>query len=439
MVPELLAPAGSPEKLDYAFAYGADAVYAGIPKFSLRARENPFKDASLKEAIGHTHRLGKKIYVTANIFPPNRKIESFKKSLAFFAAAGADAFIMADPGMVRFAVREFPGVSVHLSVQANAVNWTTVEFWRDLGVKRVILSRELSLEDIREIRERVPDIELESFVHGAICIAYSGRCLLSNYFNRRDANQGTCTNTCRWEYNIYQGNGERGRAGPGSGGNFYIEEVNRPGELLPVDEDEHGTYIMNSKDLRAIEFLADLRSAGVDSFKIEGRAKSVYYLSLVARAYRRALDLLASGQPLDSALIGELDKTSNRGFTSAFLAPQRAAPNTERFDSSQEYDLPQVFAGQVKGAREGGWMEVEVKNRIEAGDWAEYISPSRQYYFRISDMEDRSGARTSVAHGGNGTVWIRADGPAEPYSLLSLVTKEKKTSPSVTPNPMVPA
>ena len=201
---ELLAPAGSPEKLKYAFAYGADAGYAGIPKFSLRAKENPFKDHSLKESIDYTHKLGKKIYITANILPPNRKIESFKRSLAQHAEMGPDAFIMADPGMIQFALKEFPEIPVHLSVQTNTINWPSVEFWYNLGVKRIILSRELTLEEISDIHAHVSKMELEAFVHGAICIAYSGRCLLSNYFNHRDANQGTCTNSCRWEYDIHE-------------------------------------------------------------------------------------------------------------------------------------------------------------------------------------------------------------------------------------------
>lgn len=422
--PELLAPAGSPEKLDYALAYGADAVYAGIPRFSLRARENPFKEATLKEAIERTHKLGRKLYITANILPPNRKIESFKKSLAFYAEAGADAFIMADPGMIRFALREFPHVPVHLSVQTNTINYESVRFWHDEGVKRIILSRELSLPEIEEIHRAVPRMELESFVHGAICIAYSGRCLLSNYFNHRDANQGTCTNSCRWEYNVYHQPDEtapiQSTHDPDRlDGQYFIEERERPGELMPVDEDEHGTYIMNSKDLRAVEYLKPIRDAGVCSFKIEGRTKTIYYLSMVTRTYRKAIDDLARGAPFDPKLIDELNKTSNRGFTSAFLVP-RSDHETERFDSAQETHLPQVFAGQVTGARPG-WMEVEVKNRIEVGDRIEYISPSRQSYFHLAAIENQKGESVSVAHGGAGRVWIACDQDPEPYSLLSRV------------------
>ncbi|GJL78777.1 MAG: U32 family peptidase [Nitrospinaceae bacterium] len=419
MIPELLAPAGSPEKLRYAFAYGADAVYAGIPKFSLRARENGFKDASLKEAIETTHKLGKKIYITANILPQNRKVDSFKKSLAFYAQARPDAFIMSDPGLIRFALKEFPQIPVHLSVQTNTMNWPSVEFWYDQGVRRVILSRELSLEEIREIHEKVPGMELEAFVHGSICIAYSGRCLLSNYFNHRDANQGTCTNSCRWEYNVHQ-EGENTSSCNSLEGNYFIEEAKRPGEMMPVDEDEHGTYIMNSKDLRAIEFLKELKDAGVMSFKMEGRSKSIYYLSLITKVYRTGLDDLSQNRSFNPGLLEEINKTANRGFTSAFLI-SNSNHATERFDSPQEDEQPQVFGGQVLGLRADGMMEVEVKNRMEVGEEVEYISPTNQYRFHINAMQDKKGNATSVAHGGNGKVWIQSEGPVEPYALLSLV------------------
>ncbi|MEC7640681.1 MAG: tRNA 5-hydroxyuridine modification protein YegQ [Nitrospinota bacterium] len=428
---EILSPAGSPEKLRYAFAYGADAVYAGIPKFSLRAKENPFKETSLKEAVAYTHKLGKKIYITANILPQNRKVDSFKKSLAVFAEIGADALIMADPGMIRFVRQEFPEMPVHLSVQTNTINWPSVEFWYEQGVKRIILSRELSLAEIREIHEKVPEMELESFVHGSICIAYSGRCLLSNYFNHRDANQGTCTNSCRWEYKLHQDDSSDSSQGPD--GNFYIEELNRPGSLMPIEEDEHGTYIMNSKDLRAIEYLKELRDAGVTSFKIEGRTKSIYYLCRVTRAYRKAVDDLASGMPLDVSLLEELDKTSNRGFTSAFLLPN-SDQQTERFDSNQEYDLPQVYAGIMTGERSGEWAEMDVKNRIELGDTLEYLSPQNQYRFKIINLENPLGNPVRIAHGGNGTVWIKTPQPVEPYAVLA---KMQEPAPGETARPRV--
>ncbi len=389
LTPELLAPAGSPDKLKYALAYGADAVYAGIPKFSLRARENGFNDASLKEAISEVHQAGKKIFVTANILAPNRKVESFEKSLAYFAEAKPDAFIMSDPGMIQYSVRNFPDVPVHLSVQANAINWPTVAFWRDQGVRRIILSRELSLEEISLIHQKVPDIELESFVHGSICIAYSGRCLLSNYFNHRDANQGTCTNSCRWDYNVYKEN-EIDASAPAKPveGLHYIEETGRPGELMPVDEDEHGTYIMNSKDLRAVEFLTELREAGICSFKIEGRSKSIYYLAMVTGVYRRAIEDLMQGRKFDPSLLQEIDKTANRGFTSAFLI-SNSNHHTERFDSAQADGQPQVFAGRILNSRADGWIEAEIKNRIETGDTVEYIAPHRRSFRYTGDGKQK--------------------------------------------------
>jgi U32 family peptidase len=421
--PELLAPAGNPEKLRYALAYGADAVYAGIPKFSLRARENGFNNASMKEAIQFVHSQGKKIFVTANILAPNRKVESFEKSLAEYAEQGPDAFIMADPGMIDFAVRNFPEIPVHLSVQANAINWPTVAFWRDRGVRRIILSRELSMEEILVIHEKVPDIELESFVHGSICIAYSGRCLLSNYFNHRDANQGTCTNSCRWEFNVSEDKGCQTPASKPLDGRYFIEETGRPGELMPIEEDEHGTYIMNSKDLRAIEILEELRSAGICSFKIEGRSKSIYYLSLITGIYRRAIEDMMHGKRFDPTLLNEIDKTANRGFTSAFLI-SNANHTTERFDSPQESNQPQIFAGQILEDKPGGWALMEVKNRIEVGDTAEYIAPGERSMFEIQALEDIKGNAIAVAHGGAGPVWVQCGFQAAPYSLLSLIVAQ---------------
>ena len=419
-IPELLCPAGSPEKLRYALAFGGDAVYAGVPRFSLRAKENPYTNHSLKEDIEYCHRMDKKIYVTANILPQNRKLESFKKSIAMIAEAGPDGIIMSDPGMIQYVKKEFPALPIHLSVQTNTINWMSVAFWRDYGVKRIILSRELSMQELREIHTQVPDIGLESFVHGSICIAYSGRCLLSNYFNHRDANQGTCTNSCRWEYNVKEELSEGETSTQSPKGEYLIEEKGRDGDLMPIEEDEHGTYIMNSKDLRAIEHLDALWSAGVESFKIEGRTKSIYYLSLITKTYRKAIDAMVKKEPFDSKLLSETEKTANRGFTTAFLlsASERA---TESFDSPQEENLPQIYAGKIVNQRAEGWMEVDVKNRIEVGHEIEYISPQNNYRFRISSMEGESGLAVKVAHGGNGTVWIKTEGQVDPYALLSRV------------------
>ena len=294
--PELLSPAGTLKNMRYAFAYGADAVYAGQPRYSLRVRNNEFNHENLQLGINEAHALGKKFYVVVNIAPHNAKLKTFIRDLKPVVEMGPDALIMSDPGLIMLVREHFPEMPIHLSVQANAVNWATVKFWQQMGLTRVILSRELSLEEIEEIRNQVPDMEIEIFVHGALCMAYSGRCLLSGYINKRDPNQGTCTNACRWEYNVQEGKEDdvgnivhkyepipvqnvEPTLGIGAPTDkvFMIEEAQRPGEYMTAFEDEHGTYIMNSKDLRAIAHVERLTKMGVHSLKIEGRTKSFYY------------------------------------------------------------------------------------------------------------------------------------------------------------------
>ena len=262
--PELLAPAGTLKNMRYAFAYGADAVYAGQPRYSLRVRNNEFDHANLALGIQEAQAQGKRFYVVVNIAPHNAKLKTFLKDLEPVIAMGPDALIMSDPGLIMLVRQHFPAMPIHLSVQANTVNWASVAFWQSQGLSRVILSRELSLEEIEEIRQQVPAMELEVFVHGALCMAYSGRCLLSGYLNRRDANQGSCTNACRWQYSATPAQenevGDIVREvqptlGVGAPTNqvFVLQEANRPGEDMPAFEDEHGTYIMNAKDLRAVQ------------------------------------------------------------------------------------------------------------------------------------------------------------------------------------------
>ncbi|MGZ8095866.1 MAG: prephenate-dependent tRNA uridine(34) hydroxylase TrhP, partial [Methylosarcina sp.] len=303
---ELLSPAGTLKNMRYAFAFGADAVYAGQPRYSLRVRNNDFLAENLGIGIAEAHRLGKKFFLATNVIPHNAKIKTFIKDMEPIVAMQPDALIMADPGLIMMVRETWPNMPVHLSVQANTVNYATVKFWQSVGVERIILSRELSLDEIAEIRQQCPDMELEVFVHGALCIAYSGRCLLSGYFNRRDPNQGTCSNSCRWKYDTmpasenaegdYMLDGgpltmnDLSTGGCGSADRhpladniYFLQEENRPGELMPVMEDEHGTYIMNSKDLRAIEHVQRLVEIGVDSLKIEGRTKSHYYVARTAQ------------------------------------------------------------------------------------------------------------------------------------------------------------
>ncbi|MCK6410625.1 MAG: tRNA 5-hydroxyuridine modification protein YegQ, partial [Thauera sp.] len=356
--PELLAPAGTLDMMRTAFAYGADAVYAGQPRYSLRVRNNSFGQLNtLAAGIAEAHAAGKLFYLVANITPHNAKLRTFEDDMAPVVAMKPDALIMADPGLILMVRERWPEVPIHLSVQANTTNYASVRFWQSVGVKRIILSRELSLDEVAEIRDACPDMELEVFVHGALCIAYSGRCLLSGYFNHRDPNQGSCTNSCRWDYKLHEaaedaagdvqacggapiGNpkdaGAVGTAtrsaldtaqglalggGPrhlGGSKLWLLEEGTRPGERMPIEEDEHGTYILNSKDLRAIEHVQRLVEIGVDSLKIEGRTKSPYYVARAAQGYRRAIDDAVAGRPFDVRLLGELEGLASRGYTDGF-------------------------------------------------------------------------------------------------------------------------
>jgi putative protease len=354
--PELLAPAGSLKMAQAAFDYGANAIYCGQPRYSLRVRNNEFGDLDkLGAAIGLAHERGGQCYVVSNIYPRNAKLKTYLADMAPVVALKPDALIMADPGLMLMIRETWPDMPIHLSVQANTVNHAAVRFWQSVGVTRVILSRELSLDEIGEIRQACPDMELEVFVHGALCVAYSGRCLLSGYFNHRDPNQGTCTNSCRWKYRL-------------------IEEETRPGELMPIEEDEHGTYILNSKDLRAIEYVERLAAIGVDSLKIEGRTKSAYYVARTCQAYRQAIDDALAGRAFDDRLVTRLDDLANRGYTPGFFDRH---PDREY----QNYltGLSQMGASQYVGDVLGyvdGLAEVDVKNRFAVGDRLEIVHPA---------------------------------------------------------------
>ncbi|MCK5664910.1 MAG: tRNA 5-hydroxyuridine modification protein YegQ, partial [Thiotrichaceae bacterium] len=321
--PELLLPAGTLKNMRYAYAFGADAVYAGQPRYSLRARNNDFTYENIETGINEAHKQAKKFFLASNVIPHNSKIKTYMDDIAPIIELQPDALIMADPGLIMMVKERWPETTIHLSVQANTVNYATVKFWQSVGVERVILSRELSLNEIEEIRQQCPDMELEVFVHGALCIAYSGRCLLSGYFNHRDPNQGTCTNACRWEYKVHDAkenitgdielskpepqkidfdpfavmnspeafpDDSQLQRHPDADKTYLIEEAERPGEYMPIIEDENGTYIMNSKDLRALEHVERLMQIGIDSLKIEGRTKSHYYVARTAQVYRQAID-----------------------------------------------------------------------------------------------------------------------------------------------------
>ncbi|WP_019674494.1 tRNA 5-hydroxyuridine modification protein YegQ [Arsukibacterium perlucidum] len=396
--PELLSPAGSLKAMRLAFAYGADAVYAGQPRYSLRVRNNEFDLAALATGISEAHALGKKFYVVVNIAPHNSKLKSFIDDMAPVVALKPDALIVSDPGVVYLLRQHFPQQPLHLSVQANTVNWAAVKFWQAQGVERVILSRELAVEEIAEIRRQVPGMELEVFVHGALCMAYSGRCLLSGYINKRDPNQGACTNSCRWPYQVHAATeDEVGQFKPISTP-ALLEEQGRPGELMAIDEDLHGTYILNSKDLRAIEHVPALTSMGVHSLKIEGRTKSPYYVARTAQVYRQAIDDAVAGKTFDSALLHELDGMANRGFTEGFLRRHKPQ-DTQNYDTSHSAG-EQLLVGEFIGGQDSdGFALVEVKNQFAVGDSLLLMTPEGNQSFTLQALRDKQDNAIVLAPG----------------------------------------
>lgn len=410
--PELLAPAGSPEMMRTAFAFGADAIYAGQPRYSLRVRNNAFGDlVILGDAIAEAHAAGKQFFVVSNIYPHNAKLKTYLDDMAPVVALQPDALIMSDPGLIDMVRTRWPEQVIHLSVQSNTVNWAAVRFWQKMGISRVILSRELSLDEVAEIRQQCPDIELEVFVHGALCIAYSGRCLLSGYFNHRDPNQGTCTNSCRWDYKVSTSDGQPVNFYQNPEQEILLEERQRPGELMPIEEDEHGTYIMNSKDLRAIEHVHRLTEIGVDSLKIEGRTKSPYYVARTCQAYRRAIDDAVAGRPFDPTLLGELENLANRGYTDGFYQRHHDADYQNYLRGHSESDKSQYVGDAVAFDAARGLMQVAVKNRFSVGDRIECVHPQGNLIASIARMEDSNGETRTVAPGSGHTVWI--DLPAD--------------------------
>ena len=396
--PELLSPAGSLKAMRLAFAYGADAVYAGQPRYSLRVRNNEFDLATLAEGISEAHQLKKKFYVVVNIAPHNSKLTSFVSDMAAVVALGPDALIVSDPGVIYLLKQHFPAMALHLSVQANTVNWAAVRFWQSQGVERVILSRELSVEEIGDIRREVPDMELEVFVHGALCMAYSGRCLLSGYINKRDPNQGACTNSCRWPYQVHAAReDEVGQFNPVSTP-ALLEEQGRPGELMAIDEDVHGTYILNSKDLRAIEHVPVLTAMGVHSLKIEGRTKSPYYVARTAQVYRQAIDDAAAGKAFNSQLLGELEGMANRGFTEGFLRRHKPQ-DLQNYDTSHSVG-EQLLVGEFIAEQDAdGFALLEVKNQFAVGDELILMTPQGNHAFVLQALRDKQDNALVLAPG----------------------------------------
>lgn len=369
---ELLAPAGNFSKLKTAIYYGADAVYIGGKNFSLRALSDNFTDDEIADAVIYAHARNVKIYVTVNIFARNNDFEKAAAYFRFLYNAGVDAVLITDIGLIDLCKEVAPGLSIHLSTQANTLNKYSVKAWQNCGLKRVVLARELSLGEVGEIHSFVPGMELETFVHGAMCISYSGRCLLSNYLNGRDANRGECVQACRWSYEL--------------------RERNKGGEYYPIEEDGRGTYILNSKDLNMINHIDELIAAGVVSLKIEGRMKSEYYLATVVNAYRRAIDeyyKIGDKYKKNTMFYDELTKTNHRAFTTAFNLGKN--PDTINLQDSQSAGSKQ-FAAIVTDCVDDV-VTVEMRNRFRRGDVLEILSPSENFNktFTVGKMIDENG------------------------------------------------
>ena len=440
-VTELLSPAGSLKNMRYAFAYGADAVYAGQPRYSLRVRNNEFDHDNLAIGIQEAHDLGKKFYVVVNIQPHNSKLKNFIRDLTPVVAMQPDALIMSDPGLIMMVREHFPDMDVHLSVQANAINWATVKFWKNMGLTRVILSRELSIDEIEEIKQQVPDMEIEVFVHGALCMAYSGRCMLSGYMNKRDANQGACTNACRWEYKVHETHqDENGDVIPVQNlntdsnccSNSDADELHMQAQhqfdepvllqrheedMFAAEEDEHGTYFMNSKDLRAVQHVERLTQMGIHSLKIEGRTKSYFYCARTAQIYRKAIDDALAGKPFDPSLMTQLEGLANRGYTEGFLRRHVHSEYQNYENGSSSFDHQQ-YCGEIL-ERNGDYLKVDVKNRFVVGDVLELMTTSGNITFKLTEILDKKGNPILEAKGSGHVVEIPVPADVDMrYALL---------------------
>ena len=381
---ELLLPAGSYEKAKYAIAFGADAIYCGVPMFTLRGKSTMTMQ-ELEKIVPYARKKRVKVYFAVNIFPHSFKYNQFLKDMKKMIKINPDAFIMADAGLIDITKENFPHAEIHLSVQANNVNWMSIRFWEKQGITRVILARELTLKEVIEINKQVPNMQLEFFVHGSNCMAYSGRCLLSNYFNYRDSNQGVCNNACRFEYKVYKSDNpnfteslQANKNYKQPQGSYFIEESKRKGELIEIQEDNFGTYLLNAKDNCMVEHIKKLIKAGVCSLKVEGRTKSTYYASIVARTYRKIIDDIKNNKtPDNNWAIKELNTTSNRGFVPGFLEgnPKENAINYAKKTSNQTH----LFAGIVKKvistSKTSSKIEIEVRSKFKLGDTLEFVMP----------------------------------------------------------------
>ena len=406
---ELLIPAGSLDVLKTAVIYGADAVYIGGEAFGLRAKAHNFSLSEMKEGIQFAHERGVKVYVTANILAHNQDLPGVEEYFKELGEIGPDALIISDPGVFDIAKKVLPQVEIHISTQANNTNYGTFRFWHELGARRVVTARELSLEEIREIRRNIPeDMEIESFIHGAMCISYSGRCLLSNYFTGRDANQGACTHPCRWKYAV-------------------VEET-RPGEYMPVYEGERGTYIFNSKDLCMIEYIPELVEAGIDSFKIEGRMKTALYVATVARTYRKAIDDFRKDPKLYRENMewykAEIGKCTYREFTTGFYFG-KPTEDAQIYDSNT-YVKNYTYLGTVEETDGNGAFRMEQKNKFSVGETVEVMKPDgRNLTAVVREIRDEEGNPQESAPHPKQQLWVDLGMDVEVYDILRKKTADE--------------
>ncbi|WHH61630.1 U32 family peptidase [Petroclostridium sp. X23] len=401
--PELLAPAGNLDKLKMAILYGADAVYLGGEEFGLRVAADNFNMEQMKEGIAFAHERGKKVYVTVNIIPHNEDLEGLPEYIEQIRDAEADAVLVSDLGVFSIVKEVAPDLEIHISTQANNTNWRSAQTWYKLGASRIVLARELSLKEIEEIREKLPDeVELECFVHGAMCISYSGRCLLSNYMANRDANRGACAHPCRWKY--------------------YLVEEKRPGEYMPVVENERGTFIYNSKDLCTIQYIPELLQSGITSLKIEGRVKSAYYVATVVKAYRQAIDSYLEnpeGYAFNPLLLDEIKKVSHREYTTGFYFGKPGS--SEQNYSTSSYIRGYDIVGMVKGYdSDTGIATIEQRNRFFVGDEIEIVQPDRPLFktMIVKEMKNQQEEAIDVAPHPQMVLKIPMDEPVSPHSIL---------------------
>ena len=408
--PELLAPAGNLEKLKIALTYGADAVYIGGEEFSLRVAADNFTIDEMKQGIEFAKERDKKVYLTANIIPHNKDIDEYAKYLKEVKDIGVDAVILSDLGMFDITREIAPDLDVHISTQANNVNYRSAQKWYEMGAKRVILAREMSMDEIGEIRQRVnPELELEAFVHGAMCISYSGRCLLSNYMTERDSNQGACSHPCRWKY--------------------YLMEEQRPGEYMPVFENERGTFIYNSKDLCMIDHIDKLIESGLSSFKIEGRVKSEFYVATVVAAYRKAIDKYLENPKdwkADPDLREELTKVSHRAYTTGFYLGKPSGKEQHYASSSyiRNYDMVGTVADFDEKTMTA---KVIQKNRFFVGDEVEFLCPDGSFFTeKITEIKDENGIALEVANRPQSIVYIKTTEKVEKDAFMRKKREESK-------------